>query len=526
MHTARAMGGCHKPGPKIISCPISGLWCAGVILHVSGRHIATWLVGQVRDADMDIGEARKCSDGLNVDKETFIQALEEVPTMTFDRFSSIARFLFLSVNQLSEKACLAVENARLFEDLKKELDRRMDLEKDKRHLETMLLRSQKMEAIGTLAGGIAHDFNNILFPIIGFSEMILEDLPENSLLREQMEYILKGAFRARDLVEQILTFSRQTEYDYHPVQIQLILRQVLDKVRPLLPAGVKIRDTVSENVGRIMADSKKIRQMVMNLLTNAMDAMEKTGGELWVGLSEIEAKESGSPGSDLPPGTYACLKIADTGKGIKEADRERIFEPYFTTKNMEKGTGLGLSVVHGIVKKLRGKIVVNSQAGKGTEFLIYLPQILPGKEAGMMMPQPLPLSIPGKNCAILIIDNDESILKLLDVILSGFGCKTTCLDSSLNAMERFAQSPDAFDLVITDMDMPGLTGEDLISGMKKTRPDIPMILCAGIDALLTKNMSPKPDKILRKPFTKNQLIETILVLTGKRPVDDNTDKSE
>jgi len=330
-----------------------------------------------------------------------------------------------------------------------------------------------------------------------------------------MKAVLEGAFRARDLVRQILTFSRESEQACHPLKIQLILKEVLKLAKASLPSTIKIKSDISDKAGMVMADPTQVHQVAMNLITNALHAMDESGGELRVGLSEIEVGNDGLHNSGMPPGSYTCLKISDTGSGMDEITRKRIFDPYFTTKVRGKGTGLGLAVVHGIVKKLRGEIVVKSEIGKGSDFSIYLPRIKPaGTEIPEKVQSPAPLSGTGN---ILVVDDEESVLKMLNLILSRAGCKVTCMNSSLSALELFQQGPYAFDLVITDMTMPDLTGDKLISGIKKIRPDIPVILCSGFnEALLNeKAMETKPDKILLKPVAKNELIQALGFLLDK-----------
>ena len=423
-------------------------------------------------------------------QDSFALALGEVPGMSPERRGNVSNALFLISRQVSEQACRRTMNTR---------------------------QSQKMEAIGALAGGIAHDFNNILFPVIGFSEMVMEDLPKDSPLQSPMKAVLNGAFRARDLVQQILTFSRETEQARHPLKIQLILKEVLKLSRASLPSTIKIRSDISDTVSMVMADPSQIHQVVMNLIINALHAMEENGGELRVSLSETAVGKDGLYSSGMPPGVYVCLKISDTGTGMDEDTRKRIFEPYFTTqiKGKTKGTGLGLAVVHGIVKKLQGEIVVHSEVGKGTEFIIYLPRIKPAETAK----RTLSLSADPKprNQKILLVDDEEFVLRTLGRILSRMGYAVTCQSESPKALERFQEAPQSFDLVITDMTMPDLTGDKLISEIKKIRPDIPVMLCSGFNEkiLNEKAQGTKPDKILMKPVTKNELMEALEFLLDK-----------
>nr|MDA8133621.1 ATP-binding protein [Desulfobacteraceae bacterium] len=319
-------------------------------------------------------------------------------------------------------------------------------------------------------------------------------------------------FRARDLVQQILTFSRDTEQEAHPLKIQLILKETLKLARASLPSTIKIITHIPDDIGLVMADPTQIHQVIMNLITNALHAMEETGGELRAELSEMEAGWDEANNLGLKRGTYVCLKIADTGPGMDKNTRKRIFEPYFTTKVRGKGTGLGLAVVHGIVKKLGGEIGVKTDIGQGSEFSIYLPQIL---SSGEDTPVKALGAIPAlRNETVLVVDDEDAVLNMLNLSLTRMGCRVTCQNSSLKALELFKSDPGAFDLVITDLTMPDLAGDKLISGIKKLRPGIPVILCSGFSERLLnqKATGTKPDKILMKPVTKTDLAEALALL--------------
>lgn len=260
-------------------------------------------------------------------------------------------------------------------------------EKEKKKFEAELRQAHKMESIGILAGGIAHDFNNLLIPILGYTEMLLEDFPENSLTRDRLNRIFDGVLRAKDLVKQILTFSRQENCELKRMKIQPILKEVLKLIRSSIPTTIKFKQDIRNDCGTIKADPTQIHQIIINLVINAYHAMENTIGELRIGLKEIKLDQQNVV--SLEPGIYACLTVADTGIGMDKDLIGKIFDPFFTTKEQGKGTGMGLSVVHGIVKNMDGTIQVYSEPGKGTVFYVYLPvdksfsgkQILPAKES-------------------------------------------------------------------------------------------------------------------------------------------------
>ncbi|MDY6904671.1 MAG: ATP-binding protein [Thermodesulfobacteriota bacterium] len=379
---------------------------------------------------------------------------------------------------------------------------------EKQRLESQLQHSRKMEAIGTLAGGIAHDFNNILFPIIGYTEMMLGEAPEGSEPRENLNEILNCSLRARDLVQQILVFSRQTEKEIKPVKIQLIVSEVIKLIRATLPATIEIKQHIDKNAGMVLANPTHIHQIVMNLTTNAYHAMENRGGTLTVELSPVHLSLADINGFDLNPGTFICLSVSDTGHGIEKHNLERLFEPYFTTKDEGKGTGLGLSVVHGIVKAYKGDIRVFSEPGIGSTFKVYLPAIKAEvKEVPCQNQRPLE----GGSEHILLVDDEAPILKMEKQMLEHLGYQVTSRTSSIEALAAFRALPEKFDLVITDMTMPNMTGDRLAFEIKKIRAELPVIVCTGF----SRKISPEKakmlgiDVLLMKPIVRHELVKAI-----------------
>ena len=358
-----------------------------------------------------------------------------------------------------------------------------DALKEKLNIEAELLHTQKMETIGTLAGGVAHDFNNILFPIVGHAEMLLEDVPKDSPFRDSLKEIYTSALRAKDLVKQILTFSRQEKSELKLMKMQPIIKEALKLIRSTIPTTIEIKQDINSGCGVIKADPTQIHQIVMNLSTNAYHAMEDTGGELQIRLKEIKSEKFDLINSDIEPGIYACLTIADTGVGMNKDLTEKIFDPFFTTKKQGKGTGMGLSVVHGIVMRMNGAIQVYSEPGKGTQFHVYLPL-----EKGLSEKQGvnLKIKIQGGTEQILLIDDEEAILTMEKRMLERLGYKVTSRTNSLEALGSFRDSPDKFDLVITDMAMPNMPGDELSVELTKIRPDIPVLLCTGFSETMSK----------------------------------------
>ncbi|MCP3875040.1 MAG: response regulator [Desulfobacteraceae bacterium] len=392
--------------------------------------------------------------------------------------------------------------------LANELKERKKVEKEREEVSQQLRQSQKMEAIGTLAGGIAHDFNNILSAIIGFSELSIYEIKEDSTLKPKLEKILHASGRAKDLVQQILTFSRQTELEKRPLKLKLIVLEVLNLLRASLPAFIDIKKDLKSN-GYILADQTQIHQVIMNLCTNAWHAMKENGGTLKVGLKEIDIKnESISAKNKLAIGQYLELTIKDTGCGMPPEIIERIFDPYFTTKETDKGTGLGLSVVHGIISNCNGSITVDSQIGKGSLFKIYLPSFITSNRSKPNKEKTISL---GNNEKILFVDDEPFQTEMAEQQLSQMGYRVIISNDSAHALNIFLDNKDDFDLIITDMIMPKMTGKTLSQKIHKIKPDIPIILCSGysddIDSDTIKKMGIA--QYLMKPVGMNDLSRAV-----------------
>ncbi len=369
----------------------------------------------------------------------------------------------------------------------RDISERKAAEKERENLQAQLRQAQKMEAIGTLAGGIAHDFNNILSAIIGYTEMSLSDLPQGDPISDSLRQVLKAGHRARDLVKQILAFSRQADIQRTPVMVHLIVKEAMKLLRASLPTTISIQHNLRSDTGAVMADPSQIHQIMMNLCTNAHDAMKETGGVLGLSLTSVGIGNSTCKigGSELEPGSYIKLTVSDDGQGMDEATMQRIFDPYFTTKVKGAGTGLGLAVVHGIVKSLGGAIAVWSQPGEGTRFDVYLPEIAgtPYKE-----PKESPVMPRGAE-RILWVDDEEPLVKLGRLMLERLGYTVQGLTSSREALEKFRADPDGFDLIITDQTMPDITGAELAAEAMRIRPEIPVILCTGYSERVTPDQA-------------------------------------
>ena len=350
---------------------------------------------------------------------------------------------------------------------------------ERKELADQLQQSQKMQAIGTLAGGIAHDFNNILSVILGYTSLVLDDKEDDDGARENLEMVMQAGRRARDLVEQILTFSRRSDRAKETVALKPTVEEVLKLLRSTLPATIEIQQSLADAPGLVIADSSQIHQVLMNLCTNAAQAMDTGEGVLTVSLEPAHLDDAAAQRLGLPSGPYHRLKVRDTGKGMDRAIADRIFEPFFTTKERGEGTGLGLSVVHGIVTDHGGAITVDSTLGVGTEFLIYLPEV---DAAGAASEEAEVSQSPRGTGRILIVDDEIAVMKMSAQLLTRLGYEVVAENDSRSALMTFQGDPDGFDLIVTDQTMPGMTGEVLIQEVRAVRADIPVIVCTGFSS--------------------------------------------
>lgn len=379
---------------------------------------------------------------------------------------------------------------------------------EKKKLEIQLAQAHKMEAIGTLAGGIAHDFNNILTAIIGYTELAIFDIQNTKELHPRLQEVLKASNRAKTLINQILTFSRKAEITYSPLSLATLLKETLKMMRSLIPSTIEIKQEISDS-GLVLSDPTHINQIMMNLCTNAAQAMEsQAGGILGISLNRVVLDNEISSEIKLKPGSYMKLSISDTGHGITPENMERIYDPYFTTKEVGRGTGLGLSVVHGIVNSHQGAIVCKSTPGMGTVFDVYLPEIEASREPAHEIPAG---HYPKGTERILFIDDEPALAQMAADILIKLGYNVMTMTNSRAALELLNKDPGAFDLVITDMTMPKLRGDVLISEILKVRTDIPVILCTGYSENMTADRARKIGAVefIIKPYELEKLANTI-----------------
>jgi signal transduction histidine kinase/ActR/RegA family two-component response regulator len=382
---------------------------------------------------------------------------------------------------------------------------------ERKQLEAQLRHAQKMESMGTLAGGIAHEFNNMLGIIIGNTELAADDIPDWSPAKECLDEIRSASIRASNVVQQILSFARKDVTEREPVQLTPIIKESLKLLRVSFPAKIEISQDISCAFDTVLANPTQISQVLMNLCTNAAQAMSGKGGVLKVSLKNVEF-ENQDAGFDVTPGPYVQLTVSDTGQGIEPEIMDRIFDPYFTTKEM--GQGMGLSVVHGIVKSCHGIITVHSAPEKGSAFEVLLPVI----DAETKRKAEEPDTLPTGSEHILFVDDEPSLVNMVRQILERLGYEIETKLNPIEALELFRSRPDQFDLVITDMTMPEMTGLKLVKEILNIRPDLPIILCTGYSEKISKEKAEELGikTLLFKPFAVHDF-----ALTVRKVLDEN-----
>lgn len=362
-----------------------------------------------------------------------------------------------------------------------------NMEAIKSQLEVRLQQAQKMESLGTLAGGIAHDFNNILGAIIGYAEMAQDGTPLGSSASNNLSKVLEASHRASGLVKQILAFSRQADSELISLQPAHVINEAIELLRPTLPSTIVIKRKIN-TTKFIIADPSQMHQILMNLCINAFHAMEQTGGIIDITLVDcVRSEEDLLDIPEIKPGKFVMLSVGDSGQGIAPEVTAKIFDPYFTTKEIGKGTGMGLAIIHGIVTKYNGYITCDSELGKGSVFSIFFPAI--EQEAGAVQEKVMTGDLPTGIERILFIDDEEMLVDIGKETLTRLGYEVTVRTSSLEALDIFQDQPDQFDLIITDQTMPGITGLELARRIRLIRPDIPIILCTGYSTVIDKDLA-------------------------------------
>ena len=386
-------------------------------------------------------------------------------------------------------------------------------QKERKRLEGELRQSQKLEAVGLLAGGIAHDFNNLLTPIVGYAALLEEEYPEQSEQREKARQILQAANRGSDLVRQILTFSRKAEPEAGSVEMAPIVAEALKLLRSSIPKDIEMRERIAPGTGKVLANAAQIHRVVVNLCTNACQAMAMAGGSLDVGLEVVGSNRLAAPAdAPLRNGAYVRLTVSDTGPGVDPAIKERLFEPFFTTKESSRGTGLGLSVVHGIVAGLGGVVSFDNRAGGGTIFQVCLPRI---QEPARPATTARRADLFGSE-RILVVDDEEPILQVTQQSLRRFGYQVTTSSSGEEALNVFRDDPQAFDVILTDVNMPGMNGLELTRSLTEIRQGVPIVFMTGFNHSITPQQTKRLGvrELLMKPFKGSVLAAAVRRAVG------------
>jgi PAS domain S-box-containing protein len=501
--TDKGRGNCYKSdaligrlspeGPIIQPCMSGGLWDAGAAISVGGKHIANWLIGQVRNDTQTEKKILEYARDIGADEQVAVEAFREVPGMSRDRFGKVAQALFTLANQLSTSAYQNVQQARFISE------RRRD-EKEKARMEDQYRQAQKVEAIGRLAGGVAHDLNNILTPIIGYSELLLDDFSPDDKRRENINQILRAGYGARDLVRQLLSFSRKQTLKYEPLNLNKTIKDFEKLLRRTIREDIRLEIIPSPDIRTVKGDIGQIEQVIMNLAVNAQDAMPD-GGRLILETSMVELDgKYVSDQTNTLSGSYVMLAVSDTGCGMDEETRERIFDPFFSTKG-EQGTGLGLSTVYGIVKQHEGHIWVYSEPGKGTTFKVYLP-VADQTLVTMKADEKAGTRIKGSE-TILLVEDNEQVRHLTSDILRRQGYRLIVAGSGVEAVNLLASHEGPVALVLTDVVMPDMNGRELFAKIAEKKPGIRVLYMSGYtnDVIAHRGILDEGVQFIQKPFT-------------------------
>jgi PAS domain S-box-containing protein len=497
------LGRHHPEGPIIQTCLSSGLWDAGASITVGGKHIANWLIGQVRNESQDEERMRAYAREIGADEAVFMEAVREVPSMGKEQFEKIAQSLFTLAGQLSNMAFQNIQQARFISQAK-------EAEKEKQRLQDQLVQAQKLESVGRLAGGVAHDFNNMLQVILGYIELCLDAPKSGEKLKENLLQIQKAAMRSTDLVQQLLAFARKQIISPKVLDLNDVITNSIAMWRRLIQENIDLAWIPGHDLRHVRIDPSQVNQVLTNLVINARDAMGGGTGSITIEthnrvLDEDFCKEN--PG--MRPGEVVTLTVEDTGCGMDLETLQHLYEPFFTTKGLAGGTGLGLSTVYGIVEQNHGLITVSSAPGKGTRFQIHLP-VETDTEAWELETAPVGIKQKG-NETLLIVEDDPSILNLTQTILTDLGYEVLTAEKPESALSMAQSYKGRIDLLVTDVVMPQMNGLELYTRLHDLLPHLKCLFMSGYtdDVIAHHGILEKGVHLLHKPFPMGELAASV-----------------
>ena len=493
-----ALGRFNPDGPNIQPCMSSGLWDAGAAISVGGKHVANWLIGQVRDETQKEENIRDYARAIEADEEIVIEAFREVPSMTREQFKQIAQVLYTLANQLSASAYQNVLQARFITE-------RKQVEEEKARLEEQYRQSQKMESVGRLAGGVAHDFNNMLSVILGHAEIAMEEIDQPSQLYEDLQGIQMAALRSADLTRQLLAFARKQTVSPKILDLNEVVSGMLKMVQRLIGENIDLLFKPGPDLWQIMIDPTQIDQMLANLCVNSRDAIDDVG-KIVIETENISLdKEFCSYYPDCIPGDFIRLSVSDDGCGMSSDTLANIFEPFYTTKDVGEGTGLGLATVYGIVKQNKGFIDTYSEPGLGTIFRIYLPRQTEVSEKTLTDVHEKPAV--GGNETLLLVEDETAILEIGKTMLENMGYTVLIAASPAEAINIAENHKGEIDLLVTDVTMPGMNGLDLAQELLKPYPEMKQLFMSGYTANVLNHHDVLDEDIhfMQKPFSQRDI---------------------
>lgn len=489
-------------GPTVQTCLSGGLWDAGAGIEVGGKHLANWLIGQVRDETQTEDKMRLYAREIGADEDELVEAFHEVPAMSREQFGHISRVLFTMANQLSTLAYQNVQQARLISDLKTS-------EKEQQELQSRLIQAQKLESVGRLAGGVAHDFNNMLSIILGNAEMIREDVNENEPFIEHIEEIIKASRRSIDLTRQLLAFARKQTIAPKKINLNETIDGMLKMLDRLIGEDITLTWRPEINLWPVKIDPTQIDQILANLCANARDGI-KGGGRITIETANVTVDELYCQAREgATAGDYVVLSVSDTGCGIDKETMEKLFEPFYTTKDLGKGTGLGLATVYGIVQQNDGRIEVYSEPGLGSSFKIYIPRFK--ETAGEREGKEAKKDDSRGHETILLVEDEQDLLKMTTLMLRHLGYTVIPASGPSQAIELCESHAGAIDMLMTDVVMPGMSGKELAETLLDSHSDLKVLFTSGYtdNVIAHHGVLDEGIQFINKPFSKQMLSEKI-----------------